>query len=64
MMMIGTINLQNAKDEIKLAELAHHVNNKKNDICLFQETHKTGNEEIEFYDAVLFFVCRFLLSYA
>ena len=25
----------------------------KNDICLFQETHKTGNGEIEFTDDVL-----------
>ena len=29
-----------------------HVNN-KNDICLFQETHKTGNGGIYFEDPVL-----------
>ena len=50
---IGTINLQTAKDEIKLAEYTLHVKNNKNDICLFQETHKTGNGEIEFDDPVL-----------
>ena len=50
---IGTINLQTAKEELKLAEYTMHVKNNKNDICLFQETHKTGNGEIEFTDDVL-----------
>ena len=30
-----------------------HVKNNKNDICLFQETHKTGNSGIDFEDPVL-----------
>ena len=40
---IGTINLQTAKEDLKLAEYVMHVKNNKNDICFFQETHKTGN---------------------
>ena len=50
---IGTINLQTAKEELKLAEYVMHVKNNKNDICLFQETHKTGNDVIDFEDPVL-----------
>ena len=50
---IGTLNLQTAKEELKLAECTMHVKNNNNDICLFQETHKTGNVEIEFTDDVL-----------
>ena len=30
-----------------------HVKNNKNDICLFQETQKTGNGGIDFEDPVL-----------
>ena len=30
-----------------------HVKNNKNDICLLQETHKTGNGGIDFEDPVL-----------
>jgi len=37
---IGTINLQTAKDEAKLAEYTIHVKNIKHDVCLFHETHK------------------------
>ena len=47
---IGTINVQTAKDEMKLAENALHVKNIKHDICFFQETHKIGEGEIEFND--------------
>ena len=50
---IGTINLQTAKDEIKLAEYVLHAKNLKHDVCLFQETHKIGEGEIEFNDPVL-----------
>ena len=50
---IGTINLRTAKEELKLAEYVMHVKNNKNDICLFQETHKTGNGGIDFEDPVL-----------
>ena len=50
---IGTINLQTAKEEFKLAEYVMHVKNNKFDICLFQETHKTGNDVIDFTDPVL-----------
>ena len=50
---IGTINVQTAKEELKLSEYALHVMNNKNDVCLFQETHRTGDEEIEFDDTVL-----------
>ena len=48
---IGTINLRTAKEELKLAKYVMHVKNNKNDICLFQETHKTGG--IDFEDPVL-----------
>ena len=50
---IGTINVQTAKEELKLAEYALHVMNNKNDICLFQETHRTGDKEIQFDGTVL-----------
>ena len=50
---IGTINVQTAKDEAKLAEYILHVKNIKHDVCLFQETHKIGQDEIEFNDPVL-----------
>ena len=40
---IGTINVQTAKDELKLAEYILHVKNINHDVCLFQETHKTGS---------------------
>ena len=50
---IGTINLQTAKEELQLAEYTLHVKNNKNDICLFQETHKTGSDELTFEDPVL-----------
>ena len=36
-----------------MAEYALHVMNNKNDICLFRETNRTGDEEIEFDDTVL-----------
>ena len=49
----GTINLQTSKDEVKLAEYILHVKNIKHDVCLFQETHMTGQGEIEFEDPVL-----------
>jgi len=49
---IGTINLQTAK-ELQLAEYTLHVKNNKNDVCLFQETHKTGSDELTFEDPVL-----------
>ena len=44
---MGTINLRTAKKELKLAEYVMRVKNNKNDICLFQETHKTGNGGID-----------------
>lgn len=50
---IGSINVQTAKCEVKLAEYTLHVKNIKNDIYLFQETHKIGSGEIEFDDEVL-----------
>ena len=50
---IGSINVQIAKCEVKLAEYTLHVKNNKNDICLFQETHKIGSGEIEFDDEIL-----------
>ena len=50
---IGTINVQTAKDEIKLAEYVTQVKELKHDICFFQETHKIGIGEIEFNDPSL-----------
>ena len=50
---IGTINLQTGKDELQLAEYTLNVKNNKNDICLFQETRKTGSDELTFEDPVL-----------
>ena len=49
---IGTINVQTANDELKLAEYVLHVKNLQHDVCLFQETHMTGEDEIEFDDPV------------
>ena len=45
---IGTINLQTGKDELQLAEYTLNVKNNKNDICLFQETSKTGSDRTFF----------------
>ena len=53
MFRIGTINVQTANDELKLAEYVIHVKNLQHDVCLFQETHMTGKDEIEFDDPVL-----------
>ena len=50
---IGTINVQTAKDEIKLAEYVIQVKSLKHDICFFQETHKIGSGEVEFDDPLL-----------
>ena len=50
---IGTINVQTAKDEIKLAEYVIQVKALKHDICFFQETHKIGFGEVEFDDPLL-----------
>ena len=50
---IGTINVQTAKEDIKLAEYVLHAKNIKQDVCCFQETHRTGNGNIEYDDPVL-----------
>ena len=50
---IGTINVQTAEDEIKLAEYVTQVKELKHDICFFQETHKIGIGEVEFDDPLL-----------
>ena len=50
---IGTINVQTAKEEIKLAEYVTQVKELKQDICFFQETHKIGIGEVEFDDPSL-----------
>ena len=50
---IGTINLRTAKKSYNLLNNAMHVKNIKNGVCLFQETHKTGNDGIDFEDPML-----------
>ena len=50
---IGSINVQTAKEEVKLAEYIIHLKNIKQDICFFQETRICGNGELEFEDQAL-----------
>ena len=49
-MSFGTINCRTLKDDIMLAQAVTAAKSLKHDLTFVQETHRTGNERLDFVD--------------